>query len=328
MSRSHKVIFIVGPTAVGKTDFAVEVAQKIQGSIMNCDSIQCYSHVTIGAAKPTELQRQKVKHFLFDWVHPPNQITAAEFRRQALLELPEQLKQGPVIIVGGSGFYVRALEKGFLNVAPVSKEISNKWQKLLDQEGSYYLHHLLRREDPEYSAKIHPKDGYRAFRALSLMESESRSMTQIARDSNQQNQWTFPTLKMGLTLSKSELLVLVKKRVHTMLELGLIEEVQSLLKEGLKDWPPLKSVGYKEVVEYLTSLTNPKNQDMDLTLNPEINLQGELFLQNELHNQIVKSTLSLIKKQNTWFQMDPNIKWFQAKKPDLLDAMEWINLNL
>jgi tRNA dimethylallyltransferase len=283
------VIFVLGPTAVGKSAFALRAAEEFGGIILNCDSVQCYCGVEIGAAKPSPSERIRIPHFLLDWVDPPRALTAAQFRRQAMPVLDEYTKTRPVFAVGGSGFYVQALEKGLYDVKQVSGERKAHWQSRLATEGAEVLHAELRLLDPDYGSRLSPNDHYRILRALMLIEAEGRSMTEIRRRFREQTtSWPFASIKIGFELPRLKLKEKIQARTEAMLEHGLQAEVEKLLALGLKDWAPLKSVGYKEMVQFI---------------------EGEIPAV-ELVPRIVQSTLQLTKKQMTWFRSDPEIRWF------------------
>ena len=157
-----------------------------------------------------------------------------------------------------------------------------------------FLYELLKKKDPEMAQQISPKDRYRILRSLSLMESEGKNMSQIKREFREQKP-PWPYLKVGLNISREELLKRVEKRVQKMLKEGLMEEIEQLLNKGLRGWRPLNSIGYREGVLYL---------------------DGKIK-REELANKIVSSTMSLVKKQKTWFKRDKNIKWFDFNQPAL-----------
>jgi len=289
---TRPLVFILGPTAVGKSNLALDAALRTGGAVCNCDSVQSYVHVQIGAAKPDRSARESVPHLMYDWVEPPHRLTAAEFRKKSLALLPEWLGRGPVFGVGGSGFYIQALEKGMYPVAKVSREVQMGWEEKLSQWGAESLYKKLQELDPEYAQRVKPMDGYRIVRALSLIQSEGRTLTDIRMEfENKKSVLPFKVFKVGLRLSRDELRHRVRERTSQMLRSGLIEEVRQLLDDGLESWPPLKSVGYAEVVQML---------------------EGKLSTPT-LEEAIVTSTMQLAKKQMTWFRRDPNIVWFHAE---------------
>ena len=196
--------------------------------------------------------------------------------------------------MGGSGFYIQALEKGMYPLQSVPEDISQKLKELQKQKGLDYLYQELKKKDPETAGQISPKDNYRIFRSLSLIESEGKSISQIKKEFKE-HKLPYPYIKVGLSISKEKLLERVKKRTQNMVKEGLIEEIEALVKKGLRDWRPLNSVGYKEGLLYLDGKINKE----------------------DLLNQIIANTMALAKKQKTWFKKDKNIKWFEFNRPAL-----------
>lgn len=287
-----KVVFVVGPTASGKSDLALSWAQKYNGAIINCDSIQVFKSLTIGSAKPSPEDFQKAPHYLFDYIDEGKETTAGEYSRDFFLLLDRiKDKYSVVFVVGGTGFYFQAIEKGMYPIGAANPETLKKIEDELKAGGALKLHEELTEKDPETSAKISINDHYRLARAVEMMRTHGKSVSQIKAEFEQsRNPFPYPLLKIGLKLSKEELLPRVQLRTEKMLQAGLIEEVQLLLQKGLGHWSPLQSVGYKETVEFL---------------------QGSNKDQKALKDQIVQNTMRLAKKQRTWFQRDVEIVWAQ-----------------
>ena len=286
----NSLIFILGPTAVGKTNWALQWAEQSSACILNSDSIQAYKDLKIGSAKPDFRKHPKITHYLFDEVSAPHVWTAGNFRRKSLEVLRKELLERKVFVVGGSGFYIQALEKGMYKVKASDPKIVDKWK---NKELSY-LYELLKKRDPETAKQISSKDRYRILRFLSLIESEGKPLSQIKKEFKEQK-LPWPYIKVGLSISKEELLKRVEKRTLRMIKEGLIEEIEELLRKGYRDWKPLSSVGYKEGLLYL---------------------EGKIK-KEDLINKIVSSTMALAKKQNTWFKRDKDIKWFDFDRTAL-----------
>jgi tRNA dimethylallyltransferase len=284
----HPVVFVLGPTAVGKSELGLIAAEKFSGAIMNCDSVQCFAGVDIGTAKPTPLERQRVPHFLLDCIPRGQALTAGKFHRLAHEVLRTELPRRPIFAVGGSGFYIQALEKGLFEVKGLDPSRKAQWQDRLRTEGSQTLFKELVELDPEYAQRLSPSDGYRITRALMIIEAEGRTVTSVRKEfAAKKPTWIYPKVKIGLQLPREVLRLRIEHRSKQMLENGLIGEVQGLIEAGLRDWAPLHSVGYREVV---------------------LHLQGEIAMQ-DLSGRIVQSTMALAKKQMTWFRKDPEITW-------------------
>ena len=288
------LLFIVGPTASGKTDLALEWAKQSSACLVNGDSIQAYKELKIGSAKPDFTKLVHIKHYLFDEISAPQVWTAGDFRRKALKILNTHLPKRKVFVVGGSGFYIQALEKGMYQAKPFNKEEQKKWEKLEKEKGLVELYKLLEKKDPKIAKTISPKDSYRILRSLSLIESEGKSISQIKKKFKEQK-LPWPYLKIGLHIPKDKLLTRVQHRTKKMLKEGLIDEIEDLIKRGFQNWRPLHSVGYKEGLLYLNGKIKKE----------------------ELLDKIVSNTMLLAKKQKTWFKRDKDIKWFPFDKASL-----------
>ncbi|UOF02961.1 tRNA (adenosine(37)-N6)-dimethylallyltransferase MiaA [Bdellovibrio reynosensis] len=304
MVASRKVIFVVGATATGKSEWALKLAQEFNGVIVNCDSIQLYKHVDIGAAKPSKEEMKLVPHYLFDYVLPPHEMTAGKYHRDFFNCLKEIPEDKAVFVVGGTGFYFMAIEKGMYPVLPMPAEIQKQVaDELAADGGAEKLHQELLVKDPEYGAKIHLSDHYRIGRAIELMRSQNKTVTQIQKEfADVQEKFPYPLLKIGPSWDREVLKDRIHLRTEKMLQQGLLEEVKSLLDQGLETWAPMSSVGYKESIAHL---------------------KGELTSQ-DLLQEISKNTRQLAKRQRTWFQRDKDIHWFAGATgfPEARDMVE------
>lgn len=287
--KRKPVIFVVGTTASGKSDWALKLAQEFRGVIVNCDSIQVYKHLDLGAAKPSVQERALVPHYLFDYVQPPQEMTAGVYSRDFHDCLKRLADDAPVFVVGGTGFYFMAIEKGMYPVTTVPEKIQAEVAAEMAQPGgAEKLHQELLAIDPEYGAKIHVTDPYRIGRAIELIRTQGKSVTQIQKEfSEKQTPFPYPLLKIGPAWEREKLRHRIQQRTQKMLQLGLVDEVRRLLDQGLASWAPMSSVGYKETQKYLDGQMNEK----------------------ELFEEIVKNTYQLAKRQRTWFQRDQDIHW-------------------
>lgn len=304
-TNDYKVIFIVGATATGKTQLALNLAEKFQGSIINIDSIQCYDKLFIGSAAPTEIEKKRVPHYLFSYVPAPQELTAGQYLRDFYKLLNEKKPQGPLFVVGGTGFYLQALEKGMYDLPEVSEELKQQVFQELQEKPSELIKEL-KTFDPE--SEIHDNDLYRIGRALEIKRAFQIKMSAVKKGEFQKNKLPFPLLKLGLDFdSAPEQKKMFQKRVEVrtqaMLQLGLENEVQSLIFEGHLNWAPLASVGYKETVQYL---------------------QKEITSE-QWPNLITQATLQLVKKQRTWFKRDEAILWsnlFSLKSDSCFEVVQ------
>ena len=285
------MIFFVGPTGVGKSAYAHQLALQHGASILNCDSIQMYQEVSVGAAKPTQQERREVPHFLLDCIAPLEKWTAADFCRAAHPILEKELKARPVFAVGGSGFYIRALEKGLYELPALSKEKQQEIKKLLDLKSDQDLHKDLAQHDLESAKKLHVNDRYRVERALVIFYGLGLKTSEVQKEFVVQA-LPYETMKIGLWIERDQLRSQMAARIKKMNAAGFREEVESLLKKGLQDWWPLHSVGYQEWVEGIQ--------------------KGET--EAKVTEKILISHMQLAKKQMTWFKKDPTILWMHAKK--------------
>ena len=297
----HPVIFVVGPTACGKSQLALELAQHFSGAILNCDSLQVYKRLDIGTAKPTQDERQKIPHYLFDVLDPGDVLTAGDYRRLALTELQARLPERMIFAVGGSGFYIQALEKGMFEVDKPTPEIEHKVREQLAANGLENLYAELKTLDPESAEDISPNDSYRIVRALVVLHDSGRKMSDLKKQF-QPEKLPFPYLKLGLNLNRETLLPRVTERTRKMLDSGLLQEVERLLRDGYEAWPALHSVGYKECVDHL---------------------RGRLSLE-QLAPKIIEKTMQLAKKQRTWFKRDQDIQWLKPENP-VQQAIQYVN---
>lgn len=290
---SFPAVFIVGPTATGKSRLAHELALKTGGCILNADSIQLYQGLSIGSAAPTDAEKGEVDHFLFQVVPKGKTWTASEYQEKAWEIVERELKSRLVVIVGGSGFYVQALERGMGESKSESEEVRLQLEAELIEKGAESLHEELRKVDPEAAERVHTNDHYRLLRALGYYRTYGTRFSEDQKLSSVRS-WPGKVIKVGLSGTQEELRAVIEKRTQSMMERGFVEEVKHLLDEGLEDWWPLQSVGYKEVAQFL---------------------KGEIP-ERDLIPTIVQKTLYLAKRQKTWFKRDDQVQWYPFHKND------------
>jgi len=291
MNEKKPVVFVVGTTASGKSQWALDWARKFSGVVVNCDSVQIYKSLDIGAAKPSPEEMKLAPHYLYDYVPEGITMTAGKYSRD-FFACMEKTPEVPHFLVGGTGFYFQAIEKGMYPVRQTPIEIQNEIEAIMKTPGGpEKLYEEFQRLDPEAAKKIHAQDHYRVGRAMELIRAEGKSITQIQQEfAAEQKPFPFPLLKIGLRWEREALRERVQQRTEKMLEAGLIDEVKELLDRGLGDWSILQSVGYKESLEHLRE---PKTHAW-------------------LVEEITKNTMSLAKRQRTWFQRDKEIHWFDG----------------
>ena len=269
----------MGPTASGKTELAIEIANSINTSIHNVDSRQIYIDMDIGTAKPTLEQQKTVPHFLIDLCLPSKPINLHEFQLLATKSMDRELKKRELIlVVGGSGLYLQALIGG-LNPPPVPPQefLRNQLCKIKKNE----LHNLLKSCDPIAAMKIHPEDSIRTIRALEVFYATGEKF------SNQKNLTSLPWRVLELGLNPLNLNQRIKLRTEKMYQNGLIEETENLIIKYGKDLELLKTIGYGEAKSMINGTINYK-EALEIT---------------------IKRTCQLAKRQKTWFKNKHNSKW-------------------
>ena len=292
------LLFIVGPTGVGKTRLAVALAQRFQGEIVNADSRQAYRHMDIGTAKPTALERRKAPHHLLDVVDPLD--TRQSFGLGSFLSLAgsaiaEIRDRGRLpMVVGGTGQYIWALLEGWdLPQVPPDPDFRRAKVAELEQDGPLALHQQLRRIDSRRAEELDPSNARRVIRALEVYNSTGRPPSEFGRRSKPMA----ATFVMGLTMDRRELYQRIDDRVDQMVADGLEDEVRRLAAMGLPlGQGPLASPGYVEMGLYLA---------------------GDVSLAEAVQRTKFR-THRLVRRQYTWFKLgDPRITWLDATAPDL-----------
>ncbi len=273
-----KDIVLLGPTAIGKTKFAIELALKIDAEIISADSIQAYKYLNIGSAKPTKEEQSLVKHHLIDIKNPNENFSAGEFVA-AVNDAVEQIhaKGKNVIIVGGSGFYVDSLLFGLDNIEPVDEKIKRFFDDIDNEYGNDYLYRWLEVIDEKWAMKINKNDSQRIKRGLSVYLDTGKTLSEYFVSAKCLDD---RFLVFILYVEKDILNKRIERRVKKMIQSGLIDEVKKLISLGYAQAAPLKSIGYKETLEFLSgSMT--KQQLIEL---------------------ITKNTKAYAKRQMTFFR--------------------------
>ncbi len=284
-----KFVFVLGPTGSGKSSLAAKWAVKCGGEVINCDSVQVYQGLNIGAAQPSAEEKKLCPHHLYGYVPKGHELTVGQYHRDFLSLLPQLQKGRTYFIVGGTGFYVQALEKGLYPVGASDPQARRDLEEeLLVEGGQDRLYKQLLDQDPQAARRIHPNDHYRLVRALEIIRREGKPLTSIESEfAKNTTPFPYPFTKVGLQVSREVLRERITKRTAQMVQDGLIDEVRGLVAEGFGDWKPLRSIGYSQVLDLLS---------------------GRLELQ-DLEGQIVTSTMQFAKRQMTWFRRDSSIQW-------------------
>ncbi len=296
MRRKEKILAIVGPTGVGKSDLAVYLAENLRGEIINFDSIQFYRELNIGTAKPSKEEMEKIPHHLYDLLELDEEFNAARFVKEADRIIDQVLERKKLpILVGGTGLYLRALEYGLFPVE-ISEDIRNSVRQKAEKD-LQSLYQELKRLDPEYAEKISPKDRVRITRALEVIYATSKPFSQFHKEHPFFQKKRYNILKIGLNLPRKELYNRINQRVLKMIEAGWIEEVKDLLKRGYSpELKPFKAIGYKYIIKHI---------------------QGKLELQKAI-KLIQRDTRRYAKRQLTWFKKEKDIHWFNPEEKEKL----------
>lgn len=281
------LIVVVGPTAVGKTDLCMQLAQRLQTEIISADSRQLYHGMRIGTAQPTKEQLSLVKHHLVDCITVSTSYSAGQFEQEALAIIGRLLNDHPaVILTGGSGLYVQAVCQGLNEMPEVAAGLREHLNLRLQQEGLAVLAQELSRLDPAYYEKADLHNPQRVIRALEVTMAAGKPYSQFRWQQNFPASRPFQVIKVGLWLERSLLYERINQRVDQLMDQGLLAEVVSLY--PYKQYNSLQTVGYQELFGYL---------DQQYTLQQAI----ELFKRN---------TRRYAKRQLTWFRQQKDITWF------------------
>jgi tRNA dimethylallyltransferase len=293
-----RVVAVVGPTATGKSDLAVALAQRLDGEVINADSMQLYAGMDIGTAKLPVDERGGVEHHLLDIWPIPKSAAVAEYQFLARLAIAAIQDRGRVpILVGGSGLYLRgALDK--LEFPGESPEIRARLYAELDELGPATLHARLAELDPLAGAAILPTNGRRIARALEVIELTGEPFT--ARMPGFDSIYD-DCVQLGL--DRDDLDDRVELRVHRMMEQGFVDEIRALLPAGLRESPTAgKALGYAQLLDCMDDAGA---------------LTGDL---GEAVEQTVRGTRRFVRRQRSWFRRDPRVRWLDAADPTLVDA--------
>lgn len=291
MTERIPVVVLVGPTAVGKTETAIRLAERLEGEIVSADSRLLYRGMDIGTAKPTPDQRARVPHHLIDVADPKEPWSLALYQQAALQALRAIHARGRLpFLVGGTGQYVRAVVEGWSPPPrPPDDRLRRELEAFAAEHGPEALHRRLAQVDPARAAEIDPRNVRRVVRALEIYELTGVPPSRLRRKEPP----PLDPLWVGLTLPRPELYTRIDERIDRMLASGWLEEVRRLLSSGLSpDSPAMSAIGYRQLARHL---------------------QGELSLE-EAVREIRRVTRQFVRRQANWFKPDdPRIHWFEAR---------------
>jgi tRNA dimethylallyltransferase len=283
-----KLIVICGPTGVGKTSLSLSLAKAFNGSIVGADSMQIYRYMDIGTAKPDADELSLAPHYLIDVADPDEDFDAARYAIEGRAAVSEICARGFVpFIVGGTGFYLKAILHGLFSASPMDPDVRGKIQADLAFHDREWLYDRLCSCDPEAASRIHPNDAYRVTRALEIYEITGSRVSAFQKQHGFMDN-PFETLKVCLYMDRTILYERINQRVDLMIDAGLLEEVQSLMERGYSgDLKSMPSIGYRHMVEYIEG-----KRTWDETI----------FI-------LKRDTRRFAKRQLTWFRKDPEMIW-------------------
>ncbi len=286
-----KVIVICGPTASGKTALSIELAKKINGEIVSADSMQIYKDMTIGTAKPTPEEMQGIQHYLIDCISPEHRYSVAEYKKDAENAIEKILKKGKIpIVVGGTGLYVDSLIYGIeYTETKIDQNYRKELEKLVEEKGLEYVYNKAKEIDPEAVQKISKNDKKRILRILEIYKETGKTKTQQEIESRK-NEVKYDYKVFAINMERQILYNRINKRVDIMIQKGLIEEVQNLLKKYKQFPTAMQGLGYKEVVQYL----------------------NKEYTKEEMIENIKMQTRRYAKRQLTWFRKNKQTIWLDG----------------
>jgi tRNA dimethylallyltransferase len=300
MRNKTPLILLIGPTAVGKTELSLGLAERLDGEIVSADSRLFYRGMDIGTAKPTFEERARVPHHLIDVADPDEVWSLAIFQQKATEIIADIHARGKLpFLVGGTGQYVRAVTQGWTppEVKP-DERLRGELEKLKEEQGADWLHEKLATLDPAAAEKIDPRNVRRTIRALEVTLNTGKPFSQQRGQSDS----PYKLLNIGLNRPREELYQRVDERIEAMFETGLLDEVRGLLEKGYSpELPPMSAIGYRECVRVV---------------------QGELTTE-QAKVEMRRATRVFVRRQANWFKEDdPDIHWFYAGASDLADLVE------
>lgn len=307
MKMERKILILVGPTAVGKTEYAIDIAKAIDGEIVSADSMQLYKYMDIGSAKPTKAEREAAVHYLVDEIDPRENFSVFQYMQMAKNAINHifELKKVPVIS-GGTGLYINSLmyEMDF-SVKPDNSDYRRELEEFAASEGNQALHDRLKAEDPLAAERIHPNNVKKVIRALEMLKEGQTKVREFSESFIKTKDYDY--CLVGLKRDRAELYERIDRRVDILMDEGLLDEIKMLQNMGLTEENiSMKGIGYKELFGFL---------------------KGEYDL-DEAVRLIKRNTRHYAKRQMTWFRRYDEIRWFnlseyESKKNALNDILKY-----
>ncbi|MBP8164742.1 MAG: tRNA (adenosine(37)-N6)-dimethylallyltransferase MiaA [Anaerolineales bacterium] len=291
MTLKPPLILIVGPTAVGKTELAIQLAERLNGEVISADSRLFYRGMDIGTAKPSQEEMARVPHYLIDIVEPDQTLSLAVFQQKAKEIIANiHARDKLPFLVGGTGQYVRAVTQGWTPPeVEADDRLRTELEKMKEEHGHEWLHAKLKTLDPEAADKIDARNARRTVRALEVILSTGRKFSEQRGQSDS----PYHLITIGLTRPREELYQRVDQRIDAMFANGFVDEVKGLLEKGFAaDLPSMSAIGYRECVKVIN---------------------GELTVE-QAKVEMRRVTRVFVRRQANWFkESDPGIQWFQMR---------------
>lgn len=293
MQESRTVIFVAGPTAVGKTKYAIEIAKAFRGEIISADSMQIYQYMDIGSAKPTKEELAQAKHHLVDEIDPREEFSVAEYQVLAKNYMNQIFREGRTPVVsGGTGLYLNALLYDMdFSIMPKQASLRKQLEQEAEQYGVEHVHDRLKALDRAAAERIHPNNLKKVIRAIEVAETTGEGIREF-RESFVRTQ-DYDCVLIGLNRDREELYQRIDERVEQLMKAGLVKEIESLLEKGLTENSiSMKGIGYKEIISFL---------------------HGEYDL-DEAVRLVKRNTRHYAKRQLTWLRRYPDMIWFNLSE--------------
>ena len=304
--KRPRVVILLGPTGVGKSKLAIELAEELGGEIVSADSMQVYRYMNIGTAKPTPNEQKRVRHHLIDLVTPDQPFHADLYRTMARQAVDQLYNNGKSIwVVGGTGLYIKALIQGLFTHPKIDPNVRKKLKQEAQGKEEDFLYQRLKRVDPKTASRLHPHDLFRTIRALEVFDSTGVPIS-FFQEQHRFGERPYFTLKIGLEMDREDLYRRIEERVDRMIEKGFLQEVRELMEMGYgPELKPMQNLGYKQMVQFLL----------------------EKIGWTEAVQQIKKETRHYAKRQWVWFKADPEIRWrreFTDRRKITLEILSFV----
>ncbi|KOO46513.1 tRNA (adenosine(37)-N6)-dimethylallyltransferase MiaA [Priestia koreensis] len=302
MGEKQKLVVLIGPTAVGKTNLSISLAEALNGEIISGDSMQIYRQMDIGTAKIKREEMKGITHHLLDIKDPDEAFSVADFQTIVREKISEIASRGKVpMIVGGTGLYIQSVIYDYqFAEKEENREIKQRLEALLDEKGIEYLYNKLKEVDPASAERIHINNHRRVMRALEVYEATGKPFSDNV--SEQSYELLYDVTLIGLTMDRDKLYERINMRVDMMVDEGLLDEVKRLYDGGIRDVQSIQAIGYKEIYEYL---------------------DGHVTLEKAVE-QLKQNSRRYAKRQLTWFRNKMTVTWFDvtgASQRELFDEI-------